>query len=84
MEKKTESKTTMKQILVKEIVKGENTYRFELPVGVPFGEAYDAAFEALVEMSKLTANAVEKVKEAKKEFEDKKASDKESISKEDK
>lgn len=42
-----------------EIVKNERVYRFAMPVGAPFGEAYDAAFEALNKVSELMKQAAE-------------------------
>ena len=42
-----------------EIQKGESTFAFVMPVGAPFGQAYDAAYEVLqqiVEFSKKAAD----------------------------
>jgi len=54
-----------------EVKKGERTFIFSMPVGSPFGEAYDAAFEVLAEIQKMSAKAVEssKTPEVKKEEE---------------
>ncbi len=41
------------------IEKGERKYSFSMPVGAPFGEAYDAAFEALVKVSDMAKEAAE-------------------------
>jgi hypothetical protein len=41
-----------------EVVKGEHTFVFSMPVGVPLGAAYDASAEvlnAIVEMAKQAA-----------------------------
>ena len=45
-----------------EIVKNDRTYHFFMPVGSPFGEAYDAAFEALTKITDLAKQAVETAK----------------------
>lgn len=45
-----------------EIVKGERVYHFFMPVGAPFGEAYDAAFEALSNITEMAKHAVESAK----------------------
>lgn len=43
-----------------EVVKGERAYAFQLPIGAPFGEAYDAAFQVLQEILKMAKDASEK------------------------
>ena len=45
-----------------EIKKEERTYIFLMPIGSPFGEAYDAAFEVLSEITKQSIEAAEKAK----------------------
>jgi len=45
-----------------EVKKGDHTYEFIMPVGSPFGEAYDSAFEILQEISTMAKDAVSKVK----------------------
>lgn len=45
-----------------EIVKNERVYHFFMPVGAPFGEAYDAAFESLTSITEMAKNAVEMAK----------------------
>jgi len=45
-----------------EIVKNERTYHFFMPVGAPFGEAYDAAFEALSNVTEMAKKATENAK----------------------
>lgn len=42
-----------------EIKKNERTYGFSIPVGAPFGEAYDAAFEILQEVVEMAKQAVD-------------------------
>lgn len=44
------------------IEKEGRIYNFSMPVGVPFGEAYDVAFGILNEVLKLSQKAVENVK----------------------
>jgi len=41
------------------IQKGPRTYTFNMEVGSPFGEAYDAAFEVLNKVSEMSRQAVE-------------------------
>jgi hypothetical protein len=43
-----------------EVTKGERNYAFTLPIGAPFGEAYDAAFSVLQEILKMAQEASEK------------------------
>lgn len=45
-----------------EIEKNDRVYRFTLPYGSPFGEAYDAAFQILQHVLKLQNEAVEQMK----------------------
>jgi hypothetical protein len=45
-----------------EVVKSERVYHFLMPVGAPFGEAYDAAFEALGSITEMAKQAVENAK----------------------
>ena len=45
-----------------EIVKGERTYHFLMPVGAPFGEAYDASFETLSAITDMAKQAAEQAK----------------------
>lgn len=51
------------------IEKEGRTYHFSMPVGAPFGEAYDVAFGILNEILKLSQKAAEnmKPKETEKE-----------------
>lgn len=43
-----------------EVTKGEHNYAFVLPLGAPFGEAYDAAFQVLQQILKMAQDASEK------------------------
>ena len=45
-----------------EIKKNDRVYHFLMPVGAPFGEAYDAAFESLTSITEMAKNAVEQAK----------------------
>ena len=42
--------------------KNGKTYVFSMPVGAPFGEAYDVAFEMLSKIVELSKNAADKMK----------------------
>lgn len=48
-----------KAVVIIETVKNERVYRFELPVGAPFGEAYDSCFEMLNEILAMAQKAKE-------------------------
>ena len=50
-----------KRAVITICVPGESdrVYRFELPVGAPFGEAYDAAFKVLKEILAMSNQALE-------------------------
>ena len=53
----------VKQLLVSfEITKGERTFVFSMPHGTPFGEAYDACFEVLNDIVKMSTEAADKAK----------------------
>lgn len=45
-----------------EIVKNERVYHFLMPVGAPFGEAYDSAFEVLSSITEMAKNAAEQAR----------------------
>lgn len=51
----------IKSTVVIEIKKNDNVYRFEMPVGAPFGECYDAAFQTLNKVSELAKEAADKM-----------------------
>lgn len=48
--------------LTLEITQNERTYQFIMPMGAPFGEAYDAAYRALQEIFKFAKQAEEAAK----------------------
>jgi len=45
-----------------EVVKGERRYVFSIPAGAPFGESFDAAFQAMDVISGWHSKAQEKIK----------------------
>lgn len=63
----------IKPNMVITVEKGDRTFRFEMPVGAPLGECYDAAFEMLREIVNLSDKAVQnaKPKDEEKSEEDK-------------
>ena len=56
----------MNQALVINFSKEVNgrVYTFVLPMGAPFGEAYDVCHEVLTDISKMASEAAEKAKQA--------------------
>jgi hypothetical protein len=56
-----------KAIVVVEVTKNERLYRFELPVGAPFGEAYDSCFEILHEILSMAQKAKDSAKRQESE-----------------
>lgn len=52
----------LKSIVAIEIKKNDHVYRFEMPVGAQYGEAYDAAFEALKQITQLASEAADRAK----------------------
>ena len=52
----------LKSILALEVVNKEKTYRLELPVGAPLGEAYEATWEMLKKIVELVNESVDKAK----------------------
>lgn len=52
----------MKSEVVMEFEKNERLYKFCMPMNAPYGEAYDAAFEALQEIVDLAKKAAERAK----------------------
>jgi len=61
MEKAT---VEQKAVVNLEIKKGERTYVFTMPIGSPFGEAYDAAFNVLNEILEMSKKAADQAKPA--------------------
>lgn len=43
----------LKSCVVIEITKNERLYTFTMPVGAPFGEAYDVAYQVLLKIADL-------------------------------
>jgi len=58
---------TQKAVIVLEVEKNERVYTFTMPVGSPFGEAYDVAFLMLQEVLKLSKEAVDRATPPEKE-----------------
>lgn len=52
----------IKSVVQFEVIKGEKSYVFSMPVGAPIGEAYDAAFECLNQLVEYSKQAAEKAK----------------------
>lgn len=52
----------LKQNVIIEIVKGDATFRFEMPVGSTFGSCIDACFDVMQMLHKQQAEAIEAVK----------------------
>lgn len=46
-----------------EVEKNERIYRFEIPVGAPYGEAIDAAFECFTKIEEMARETFAKAKE---------------------
>jgi hypothetical protein len=51
---------TQKLIVSLEVTKGDYTFIFSMPVGASLGSAYDAAFDVLTEITKMTKEATDK------------------------
>ena len=49
----------LKTAISVEVTKNEHVYQFNMPLNVPLGEAYDAAFEVLREITDLAKKATE-------------------------
>ena len=56
-----------KGIIKLEIEKGENVYSFEMPIGFPYGEAYDAGVEYLQKIAKMAQERVDIIRKQKEE-----------------
>ena len=50
----------LKSLILVEVKKDDRVYRFEMPVGAPLGECYDAAFQALNKIAELMRDAASK------------------------
>lgn len=51
-----------KAMVVLELEKDGFTYCFSMPIGAPYGAAYDACFKMLEEITNMTKNALEQSK----------------------
>lgn len=50
--------------VVIEIKKEDHTFSFSMPLGAPFGKAYDAAYEVLQHIVELSRKAADQAKQA--------------------
>ena len=50
--------------VVIEIKKEDHTFSFHMPLGAPFGKAYDAAYEVLQHIVDLSKKAADQAKQA--------------------
>lgn len=53
----------IKSSLSIEITKGDRVFSFVMPIGAPYGEAYDAAFEVLQQIVELSKQAADQAKQ---------------------
>lgn len=51
-----------KAVVKLKIDKNEKPFYFEMPIGAPFGEAYDAAFDFLQEIIRMSKDAADRAK----------------------
>lgn len=54
----------VKTIITIEITKNDRVFSFNMPVGAPFGEAYDACYETLQHIVEFSKKAAEQAKQA--------------------
>jgi len=47
--------------------RNDRNYTFEMPLGAPYGEAYDAAHEMLQQITKMAKEAADRVEREKEE-----------------
>jgi len=52
----------LKSAVIIETKKNDNVFQFIMPIGAPFGECYDACFEALNKIVALSKEAAEAAK----------------------
>lgn len=69
MEEKKNSLDVKTNVTI-EVTKEDRVYRFSIPAGAPFGESFDAAFEALEMIRGWYDKAQEKMKENRPKDED--------------
>lgn len=46
-----------------EIIKDDHTFTFTMPVGAPFGKAYDAAYDVLQQIIEFSKKAADQAKQ---------------------
>lgn len=54
----------IKSQIVIEVTKDDHTFSFAMPLGAPFGKAYDAAHDVLMEIIEYSKRAAEQAKQA--------------------
>ena len=54
----------IKSHVIIEIKKDDHVFSFSMPLGAPFGKAYDAAYEVLHHIIDLSKKAAEQAKQA--------------------
>jgi hypothetical protein len=52
---------TQKAVVILEVEKNDRKYEFMMPIGSPYGEAYDVCFEFLQEITKMSKEAADRV-----------------------
>lgn len=57
----------IKNNIVLEIEKEGNMFYFSMPVGAPYGQAYDAILESLEKVQELSDNAVKNIREQREQ-----------------
>lgn len=62
---------TVKTTISIEITKNDRVFSFNMPVNSPFGEAYDACYETLLQIVEFSKKAAEERKPADSVVEDK-------------
>ena len=55
----------LKSAVIIEVEKNERKYSFSMPVGAPYGECYDAAFEVLKSVVELSTQALNNLEQKK-------------------
>ena len=60
---------TQKAMIKLTMISNEREFSFEMPIGSPFGEAYDAAFSFLQEISTMAKEAADKAKREENKIE---------------
>ena len=52
----------VKSFVTLEVIKNDHVFTFNMPIGVPYGEAYDAAYECLQNITELAQKAADAAK----------------------